>query len=217
MLEQAPDTMAEANLFSVLAALRAAAGDVEDGRRLLEHGRQIFDDLGNTLGLHTVWSPLCVEVELFAGRPEEAERVGRESFAVLAAASDRSYATTCAVHLAEILLDRGDAAAAEQFVGYADEHAVPSDVSVQFVRRATRARLLALSGDAESAEQLARDAVSIASHTDALRQRARTHAALARVLLAGGKKAEARREREEASRLLRQKGLAAASPLPLEA
>jgi hypothetical protein len=158
-----------------------------------------------------------MDVEVFAGRLEEAERVGRESFAALAAAADRGFATTRAVHLADILLDRGDAGGAEQFVAFADEHAVASDVAVQFGRRATRARLLALSGDAKGAERLARDAVAIASQTDALRQRARTHSALAAVLQGGGKKAEARREREEAARLLRRKGIAAGSPLPLEA
>jgi hypothetical protein len=56
---------------------------------------------------------------------------------------------------------------------------------------------------------MARDAVTLASMTDALRKRARSHMSLAEVLQSSGKTREARAEATTARRLLRQKGATA--------
>ena len=70
-----------------------------------------------------------------------------------------------------------------------------------------RARLLARTGPHEDAEILAREAVAISSLTDALLDRAGTHAALAEALAAAGSTRQAKREAGEAARLLTEKGL----------
>jgi len=56
---------------------------------------------------------------------------------------------------------------------------------------------------------MARDAVSLASFTDALRERARAHIALAEVLQLAGSTGAARAEVTTARKLLRQKGASA--------
>jgi len=89
----------------------------------------------------------------------------------------------------------------------AEAHALPSDVLVQFLRRSIRARLLARAGRFGHAERLAREAISIASLTDALRDRATAHAALAEVLVLQGDARGAEQEERVAMELLRRKGV----------
>jgi ATP/maltotriose-dependent transcriptional regulator MalT len=211
LLEEAPDRMTEANILVVLAALKAAVGAVGDGRPLLSHSRDLFDELGNTLGLHTVWAPLAMEFEIFAGDPGGAEHIGRASFDALSAIENRAYASTLAAQLSALAVDRGDADAAEALVDFAEEHAIATDVLVQFLWRVGRSGVALSHGDVATAEQFARDAVALSEHTDALRDRARAHAALAAVLDARGLPAEADSERSTAEQLLREKGIQALS------
>ena len=69
----------------------------------------------------------------------------------------------------------------------AENEALSSDVLVQFLWRSARARVLGRAGKTAEAEEIARDAVRIASLTDGFRDRARAHFALAEVLHLGGK------------------------------
>ena len=127
------------------------------------------------------------------------------------ATGDVAHASSHAVLLAYVLLDVGDddrrptstsAMAEEQALSVRRLRAV-------LVARRARARLARDRGRASEAEELARDAVRIASLTDALRERARVHFALADVLQLSGKTKEARAEMTAARRLLRQKGASA--------
>jgi hypothetical protein len=211
LLEDAPDRMTEANILAVLATLRSAVGAAGEGRPLLAASRDRFDELGNTLGLHTVWGPLALEFEVFAGDPDAAQRVGRTSFEALAAMENRAYASTLAAHLALLSVEGGDARAARELVGYAEEHAIRTDVFAQILWRTAGSRLALLDGEVRTAEQLAREAVTVSAHTDALRERARAHSALGAVLEARGLRADADSERSEAARLLREKGIVAAT------
>jgi DNA-binding SARP family transcriptional activator len=207
LLESAPDRMTQANVAAVLGALKAAAGELEEGERLLEHSRQIFEELGNLLGLHTVWAPLALEVEVLAGHPGRAEQLGRASLSALSTSGDRAYSSTLAGRLAGLLIDAGDVRFAEECTDDAEENAIRSDVFAQFLWRTARSRLALARGEPESAEQHARDAVALSELTDALRDRARTHAALADALEARGLAEDARAERAEVTRLLQEKGI----------
>ncbi len=204
LIESARDPMTEANVAAVLGALHALDGEATEGRLLVDRARGLFDDLGNRLGAVMALAPLRIDVEVFGGDLEEAERIARASFDALTAggAASRAYSSSRAVQLADLLLDRGRTEDAKAFIDYASEHAVPFDVYVQFMRRSTAARYLVRAGDPEGAEALAREAVAISSLTDALRDRARTHAALAEVLVIAGRGTEAPAERDEARRLL---------------
>ena len=147
----------------------------------------------------TVWSPQRIAADTLAGNLDAATILAEAVVAELMSANDRAYASTHAVFLADLLLLRGTDAQAERYLAIAEQHALPSDVLVQFMQRAVRARLLARTGEFAAAETLARDATALSSMTDVLRDRARVHLALAEVLSLAGKPAAARREQEVAS------------------
>jgi ATP/maltotriose-dependent transcriptional regulator MalT len=86
---------------------------------------------------------------------------------------------------------------------------IPSDVLVQFLFRAVRARLLAHAGDLTPAMSLAGEALEIARLTDAVHARIRAHLAAAEVFEAAGRAADVRTQRAEASRLAAAKGIRA--------
>ena len=207
LLGQAPDRGTEANLTAVLGGLRALAGDHAEARSLLDHARGVYEDIGNTRGVLTVWTPLRIDAEACAGNVDAATALAEASLRTLSAQGEAGYATTRAVELAELLLAQGADREAETFVAIAERDALPSDVLVQFLCRSLRARLLGRTGELTSGLAFGRDAVSLASLTDALRYRARAHVALAEVLELAGDAASARAEHEAARRLVRQKGV----------
>ncbi len=180
LLESSPDRMTEANMTAVLGALHGLRGEVAQARALLDRARSAYDDLGHRSVLETILAPLAVDVErLWQEVPRRPLAICRASFEALAVTGDRAFASTRAIHLAELLLDLGRAEEAEHFVRIAEQQVIRSDVLVQFLRRSQRARLLSREGRHDDAESLAREAVAISSLTDALLDRTRTHTALA--------------------------------------
>ena len=206
LLERIQDRAAEATATAVLGALRALNGDTADARLSLAAARSLYEETGNQSGVLTTWTPYFVVVEGLAGDISAAHEAGRLCVERLLAAGDPAHAASHAALLADVLLDAGENDAADRYVLLAEQHALPSDVYVQFLSRATRARLLARSGDTAAAEELARNAVSVASLTDALLDRARAHLALAEVRRAAGRLREADAEEAEAQKLLHRKG-----------
>jgi tetratricopeptide (TPR) repeat protein len=207
MLESAPDRLSEANVMSVLGGLRALAGAVDDSLELLDHARALYEDTGSSRSIQLVWTPLRIEAETLAGDVAGAAARAAANVEELSRIGEGAYASTRALLLAELQLLLGDDIAADRSATFAEKNALASDVLVQFLRRSLRARLHARSGDLDDAETLARDAVAIASLTDALRDRARAHVALAEVLRLAGKPAGARAEEAAAEKLLRRKGV----------
>jgi DNA-binding SARP family transcriptional activator len=207
LLERPVDRMTEATVLAVLGGLRALAGDVGDSHALLDRARSIYEDLGSAHGLQTVWTPLRIDVDVLAGDLEGATARAVASIEALEAMGEPAQVSTRAVVLAELLLLQGDVRGADRYADAADREALPSDVLVQFLRRSVRARLLARDGELQAAEVLAREAVKLASFTDALRDRARTHLSLAEVLAAAGQVRAAKAEERTAEDLLRRKGV----------
>ena len=209
LLERSQDQSARAGVTAVLGALRALEGDCEAGRALLTDARSQYEEIGNERGLRTIWSPLLVTLEEVAGNQQAAEAEAQRAFEALLESGDNAYASTHAVQLGQLRLDRGETEEADELIRLAESAALPSDVLVQFWWRSARARILARSGELDTAEGIARDAVAIASLTDASRRRAQTHLALAEVLHLAGRSAEARAEAAVARKLLRAKGATA--------
>ena len=207
LLDRCSDRAARAWVTAVIGGLRGLEGNFDDGRFLLAEARTTFEELGNERAVLTVWTPLAVELESLAG--DGAEPFARSSFESLRDADDAAYATTHAVVLAEFLVARGEDEEADELCRFAEEEALDSDVFVQFRWRSLRAVLLARSGDLEAAERAARDAVAVSAHTDALRDRARTHVALAEVLRRKGNQTAADTEIAAARDLLHEKGATA--------
>ena len=210
LLERIPNQRAQATATTVVAALRALEGNAVDARSLLAHARSLYEETGNEGGLLTTWTWYCIEAESIIGDPDAALTAGRSNIERLLAKGDVAHAASQAVLLAHVLLDEGDTDAADAFLRVAEEHRLASDVLTQFMSRGARARLLARAGDTIAAEEMARDAVTLASFTDALREQARAHISLAEVLQLSGSTGEARAETATAQRkLLKQKGASA--------
>ena len=207
LLEEATDQMSTANVTAVLGGLRALAGEAEAARSLLDHARSLYEDVGSARGLLTVWAPLSIDADLLAGNVQAATNLAEANVAALESLGEPAYASTRALLLAELLLVQGDDVTAAQYATTAEKGALASDVLVQFLLRSIRGRLLARSGEFEAAETLARDGIALASLTDALRDRARAHFALAEVLALAGRSDEAKAEEVAAADLLHRKGV----------
>ena len=213
LLGQSRDRATQAYVTAVLGALHGLSGRAAEARDLLDHARSAYDDLGNRLAAETILAPLAIDIERTAGNTEAAAHICKASLDVLEAAGDKAYSSTRSIRLAELLLDLGRDDEAEQYIRIADETVIRSDVLVQFLRRSQRARLLARAGDHVKAESLAREAVAIASLTDALLARATTQLALAEILTAAGSRRAAKRAADDAARLFADKGLNAKESL----
>ena len=186
-----------------LARLEAKRGRFDEARELADHALAIFEDTGMAFG---VWHPLCrAEIELLAGDEDAAERDLRRSLDPLVEMFDFPSATVAASLLAEVLVDRGQLAEADELVARAAEWA-PKDQPIQHARvGAARARVLARQGHAD-AKAVAREAVRLADTTDFLELRGDCRLAFADVLRRAGDEDGAAEALAEALRLYKLKG-----------
>ena len=145
-----PGSRGTATVTAVLGGLASARGQtIEDGQLLLAHARSLYEEIGNELGAS---DHLVVAVRRGRSRSQGirggAKAEARASVEGLQV--DRHgvpHATTRAVQLADLLLDRRrDEDAAEVCGGLAENEALPSDVLVQFWWRSARARILGRAG-----------------------------------------------------------------------
>jgi class 3 adenylate cyclase/tetratricopeptide (TPR) repeat protein len=152
----------EANVAASLAGLLAMRGDFDAARRHIHFAEERYQELGLRLalaGTTQIGGPL----ELLAGDPAAAERELRRGLEILLPDSSDGYQEAL---LAEALYRQGrlDAAAAEAARARANAH--EDNVHAQVVWRLVRAKLDADTSPAAAVE-LAREAVEIASTTDA--------------------------------------------------
>ena len=207
LLGTASDAMTEANAMSVLGALRALAGAADEGLALLDQARPLYEDIGSRRGIVFIWTLARIEAEVAAGMLQRAAARAQSNVDELRAQGEMAYACCRSLTLADLQFALQNDSAAEDATAFGEANAFPSDVLAQFLRRSMRARLLARAGDFGRAETLAREAISIASLTDANRQRAVAHLALADVLTRKGDDNSARAEEGVAAEFLRQKGV----------
>ena len=144
-------------------------------------------------------------IELLAGDAAEAVRQLHAGYESLAAMGERAFLSTVAGFLASALYAQGRDEEAQRFTEIAEEAAYEHDLSSQIRWRMTRAKVLARRGELEPAEPLAREAVALASQTDALNLHAAARHDLAEVLLAAGRPNDAATELREALALYEQK------------
>lgn len=130
----------------------------------------------------------------------------REGFELLESFGETGYLSTIAFTLAEAIYRQKRYEEAERFSEVSEQTAAPQDLSSQVGWRSTRATVLAQRGEAEKAEDLAREAVDIARRTDYLNMHAAALLALADVLTIGGRPAQAFPIIEEARVLYDHKG-----------
>jgi tetratricopeptide (TPR) repeat protein len=206
LIGQAQDLAGEANVNAFLGGLVAMRGQFDRACALVADARLLFDDLGQSSAVARTCCPLEAAVAFLKGDPAAAERVLRESCALLVRMHEGSSLGTQMAELGEALYRQGKTDEAEDWVRKADENAASDDVDAQIPLQGVRAKLLARRGQSAHAEELARSAIGLAERTDALNRRARARLDFADVLGRGGRLDESHAAAEEAARLFDLKG-----------
>ena len=155
----------EGRALQALGCLRAMQGDFAEGRRLVGRGIGILEDLGLA---HWLPGALQVQgiVEELAGDLPAAEAAYRKSYELFEARAAKSYMSTAAAMLANVLSDMGRDDEADQLAGVSEVTAAPDDIDSQVQWRRARAKVLARRGSTPRAEELAIEAVALSRRTD---------------------------------------------------
>ena len=144
-------------------------GEFDDARRLQDEARGIWQELGHRFRI-AMRSLITADIELLAGRPEEATAVLRWAYSELSAMGAQSAIPPLSAFLADALCEEGEFEDAVRFATQAKEQATPVDVVAQAMWRVALSRA---TGDAS----LAHEAVSLAEGTDSPDLQARAYAA----------------------------------------
>jgi class 3 adenylate cyclase/tetratricopeptide (TPR) repeat protein len=182
-----------ATAYRVLARVASHRGDLDEARRFVEAASAITREEGSLL-------PRAVDCI------SRAMVVLRAGYAQLEEMGGLGPQVNVATLLARVRLLRGLNDDAEEITHTVERLAAPDQADAQVKWRSIRAIAVARRGEPGEAEQLAREAVSLASKTDQLDSRAEAHVDLAEVLLLGGRGREAEHELERAIALYQQKG-----------
>jgi hypothetical protein len=199
------DPAAEAAFLESLGELEAMRGRFEEARM---HARASIAKR-EELGLHMLQTKMQLRlgaIELLAGNPQAAEEVFREAHDEQARRGDVETAAHAASLLIEALLVQDRLADAEALLPAAQQAEAGDAVAPQVRSRCARAKILVRKGDVASAEALARHAVALTRDTDDLNLQGAALTALAEVLTAGDRSAEARAAAEDALQLYERKG-----------
>ncbi|HEU5216083.1 MAG TPA: adenylate/guanylate cyclase domain-containing protein [Gaiellaceae bacterium] len=184
----------------------APAGRFDEARALLAELRRDYAERGALARLGGVTSQNAVTLELLAGDPVAAARLGEEGCAILEEAGELGLLSTSACFVGQALyaLDRLDEA--EAWASRAVELGGSDDAATQMLWRQVKAKVLARRGDRVDAERLAREAVAIADGTDKTDWCATAYADLAEVLDLVGEHEQASEALERALALYERKG-----------
>ena len=207
--EVSGESAIEAAIWSGLAGLLAMRGDFEEARKLWASAGARFDDLG--LGYRrAVRSTIGADIETLAGDPEAAEQELRLGYETLEQMGEKGARAVVAAYLADTLCRVGRDDEAAEYADIVTELAAGDDVVPQALCRCVRARLFARHGEADRAEELAREATALVEEMDFPDLQALTLLCLAEVLDAGGKGAESAEIVTRARALYEKKGNVAA-------
>ena len=181
--------VAHAEVRHALAALHAMRGDFDEARSLIAESNAILDELG---GLYSVAvSHHEALVEMLAGRPDAAAERLRTACEVLEGMGERAILATTAAMLAQATYALGSLEEADSWCAASREAAAGDDLSAQIVWRGARAKILASRGRHEEAQELASEAVGLASGTDFVTYHADACLDLGEVLARAGRAEEA--------------------------
>jgi class 3 adenylate cyclase/tetratricopeptide (TPR) repeat protein len=185
--ELAPQRPAACTALAVLYAMQGEHGHARASAAL---GWHVLEPFGERYGVAQAVH-LTGFLELLAGDPAAAERTLRQSHETLTAMGDSGSLALTAALLAEALHRQGRDDEALLLADEAAALASPDDFGTQSAWRSTRARVLAVRGEHDAAEQLAREAVQAVEQTDDVLHSTAALLALAEVLQAAGRTSEA--------------------------
>ena len=198
----------EQDIFLRMYRGRALAmlGRFEEARALLAQVRAELADRGGGLPLAGATSRSSVDIELLAGDPAAAAKLGEEGCRLYDELGQKSRLSTAAGRLAQAYYSLDRLEEAEAWAGRCAELGTSGDALNEMVWRQARAKVLARRGEHAEAELLAREAVAIGEETDLLDPQADTHADLAEVLRLAGKPDEAAAALEQSLERYERKG-----------
>jgi tetratricopeptide (TPR) repeat protein len=188
-----------------LSRLLTLQGRFAEARELNARALAACEDLGDRIQIADSLGDEG-EIDHHAGNLGDSARLTRQAYEAMISTGDRSYASTYAAFLGDVLFDLGDDDEAWRFGTIARETSATDDVISQAGGRAVQARVLSRRGDHDAAEVLAREAAAIMATTDYLAHHGDVLVHLARVLLEGKKTAEATEAARAALALYEQKG-----------
>jgi tetratricopeptide (TPR) repeat protein len=194
-------SMLESSILRTRAHLEAMQGDFDTARHLLAEANALTDELGFET---TARSP--GEIELLAGNLPAAENALRAVCETLERRGDWGHLASVAPLLADALHAQGRGSEAAPLIELAAGWTLADDIEAQMGLLRVRANLLALQGDLEEAERLAREGLELAAQTDYLNEHAKALVDLADVLELAGRREEATAALEQALELYERKG-----------
>jgi len=181
----ADDPLLEAQVLRALAGFVAMAGDVNEGRRLLAHAREVIADFGFRwllAGIAFIAGP----IEMYSGDFEAAEREYRFGIEIYEAMGEAARASTLTANVAEALYRQGRLDDADALARRAAELAAADDVATQMVVRSVRGKVQARAGSLAAGEAFVREAWAMAEPTQYLNNKAAVAEDVAEVLSVAG-------------------------------
>ena len=192
---------AEAYALCFLGQTRGMLGQPEAAREMILKGVADRRELGDFPGAAMASAEgLGYFVEMARGDWAAAELEIRKGYDELVAMGDKNYLATCAGWLAHCLYRLGRDDEAEECAAICERSAAKSGAAAQVLWRGARGMVLARRGEADAAEELAREAVELALRTDRADTQTDALMSLAEVLRASGRHAEAAAVVEDALR-----------------
>jgi class 3 adenylate cyclase/tetratricopeptide (TPR) repeat protein len=204
--EQATRSLRNPYLPAFRSIALGMVGRFEEARTILASVRTELADRGAKLQAGVATGQLGVELELLAGDPAAAAKLGEEGCRLLEQAGERSFLSTADGYLGQALYALGDVDAAESRASSAAELGASDDALTQTLARQVRAKVLAKRGRHAEAERLAREAIGLAGPTDLLNVQADTYSDFAEVLELAGKTEKVTAALEQALERYERKG-----------
>ena len=195
--------MLEVSALGTRAYAAAIQGHMAVARDILDRARSVIGELGGGFWLPPVYAAVYA---LWEGQAAAAERELRPGFEALSRIGEKSHFSSLAVMLAQTVYEQGRYDEAEAIAAEASDAARPIDVQCQTISRTVRAKVLARRGEAERAEELAREAIGFVESSDFLPAHSEALMDLAEVLRLLGRPREAGAALDEAVRLHELKG-----------
>ena len=205
LVDVATDRLVCGVVMCIVAQLRAMNGEFERAWQLCREGRAMLHSLGDGVAAAQTSVDLA-RVALLAGDLARAEHAVRADHAFLRGAGEAYILSTVAGVLARVVRAQGRDDEALQLTQDAEAAAAGDDVDAQVQWRAVRAPIVARRGDLAAAESLAREAVRLASDTDAPLLLAEAQADLAEVLAIAARSDDAAAAYAQAADIWERKG-----------
>ncbi len=161
----------QARLDDDVAWVLAARCAFTESRALLVSSRAVYREFGLRID-EAALAQILYDIENMAGDASAAIDELLAAAATLEAIEETSLLSSVAGMLADAFVVKGMNEEAHEFSHKAERLADPDDVDAQTRWRRARARVLVRRGDAENAEALARAAVGLVAHSDALNNHA---------------------------------------------